>query len=98
MAALPIKEITVEGIPLNIVSGTAGYIRKRAKIYIRGLAAGADTLDLSTYVTGLQGITNLISTDVAGTPGTAKASYSSTTITLNADVSGDTNIIVVGYF
>ena len=95
--AIGLQELSVEDIPITHMSGTAGFARKRCRVYIRGIAVGADTLDLASYLP-VTGILNASLITVGGTPGTCALTWSGTTITLEPSVSGAVETNVLAYY
>lgn len=81
MAALnTITEISVsEAIVCKVDSGTG---RRRAEVFIRGVAAAtSDTLDLATYIRGVQGIEMPLAETNDEAVRTTSSTWSGTTIT-----------------
>ena len=82
MTAITIAELSVEDFPSVGVSGTA---KRRARVYIRDAAIAADeTLDLSSYITGVADVEGIVFETDDGAVANTSSTWSTYTITFQS--------------
>lgn len=101
MAEVTITGIQVHNFPTSIVEGTAE--KRLVQIYVDCTSAGSsDTLDLSSYVDGLQGIAAIQGNSLDGADAsndTTLNTWSGTTITFDGHAgSGVWDLVVLAYY
>lgn len=79
MTEITIQEISMADEPIDLKYGYSAVTR--AKVYIRGTATAAYTLDISTYCPKVKAIEGIIFESVAGAATATESAWSGTTIT-----------------
>ena len=95
MSAITVAELSVEDMPINCLSGTP---KRRAKVYIRGTSVTADdTLDLSSYISGVADVEGIVYETDDGAAAATAATWSTYTLTVKVTATAYEGCFVVTF-
>jgi len=79
MATVTLTELSTADLPCDTVYGTS---KRRVLVHIRGVSTGNDTLDLSSYITGVADIEGLMYQTSDNAQFSSTATWSTYTLTV----------------